>query len=278
MGHSGGAYYTGRHPALAFDTGVPFGLSARQRNAWLYEGDGLDLIREVYANFNTYVLPGGNTGAQMGGWFRKEVNTLEDLRGLKMRIPGQGGEVMSRMGVNTQVLSGGEIYSALEQGAIDATEFIGPYDDEKLGFQEVAPYYYYPGWWEPGTTLTFFVNREQWNALPSEYQSILTIASREAHASMLSAYDWKNAAALRRLREGGTQFRKFTRPIMERAREVSISVMEEKASQNKMYKKIYDSWRDAMQEMGLWFATSELSLSSFSARQVAPELAERSLS
>jgi len=185
---------------------------------------------------------------------------------------------MSQMGVNTQVLSGGETYSALEQGTIDATEFVGPYDDEKLGFHEVADYYYYPGWWEPGTTLSFLINRDEWDDLPTEYQSILRVAAREANAGMLSSYDWKNAAALSRLLSKGTQLRRFSDPIMQRAREISYDIMEKKAANNSEYKKVYKSWQSAMKEMGRWFASAELSLSVFNAGEIIPDMAERSIS
>ena len=165
MGHSASYYYVGKNPAFAFDTCVPFGLTARMQNAWLYYGGGLELMRELFADFNIVNLPGGNTGVQMGGWFRRTIDSLDDLRGLKMRIPGLGGQVMDRLGVNVQLISGGEIFPALERGAIDATEWVGPYDDEKLGFQKVASNYYYPGWWEPGPTLSFYVNRSAWDRM-----------------------------------------------------------------------------------------------------------------
>ncbi len=171
-GHSAAYYYVGKNPALAFGTTVPFGLSAQQQNAWYYHGGGLDVINKLYADFGVISFPAGNTGVQMGGWFKNQIQSTNDLKGLKMRIPGLGGEVMSQLGVNVQVLPGGEIFLALDRGAIDAAEFVGPHDDEKLGLHEAAKYYYYPGWWEPGATLDATVNLDAWNALPEEYQEV----------------------------------------------------------------------------------------------------------
>src|SRR5690606_37754010 len=198
-GHTAGYYYTGKHPALALDTGVPFGLTARQQNAWLYEAGGLDLTRGVYADFGIINFPCGNTGVQMGGWFRRPIGSLSDLRGLRMRIPGIGGEVMSRLGVSVQLLAGGEIFLALERGAIDATEWVGAYDDEKLGFHRIASHYYYPGWHEPGVTLSLMVNREAWDELPDLYKRVLETACRATNEDMLVRYDAANPPALQRL-------------------------------------------------------------------------------
>lgn len=180
-GHSAAYYYVGKNEALAFGTTVPFGLNAQQQNAWFYHGGGLDTMNQLYADFNVISFPSGNTGVQMGGWFKNNIQTVSDLNGLKMRIPGFGGKVMAALGVNVQVLPGGEIFLALERGAIDAAEFVGPYDDEKLGLNEAATYYYYPGWWEPGATLDAIIGLDAWNALPAEYQEVFKAATYESN-------------------------------------------------------------------------------------------------
>ena len=210
MCHTASYYYFGKDPTFAFGTAVPFGLNARQQNAWLYFGGGIDLHERVLRQVQHLRLPAGNTGAQMGGWFRKEIKTVADLKGLKMRIGGFAGSVLAKLGVVPQQIAGGEIYPALEKGTIDAAEWVGPYDDEKLGFQKVAPYYYYPGWWEGGARVHFMINAEKWNALPKTYQAILTAAAADASESMLARYDARNPAALKRLVAGGAQLRPFS--------------------------------------------------------------------
>ena len=263
MGHAASYYFIGKNPALAFDATVPFGLTARQYNAWIYHGGGLELLRELFADFNVINFPGGNTGMQMGGWFRVLVESLSDLNGLKMRIPGLGGQVMNQMGVNTQVYPSGEIYPALERGAIDAAEWVGPYDDEKLGFHEVAPYYYYPGWWEPGPALTFYVNRDAWNELPSTYQKAVEVAAADANVNMLAQYDHKNPAALERLLEQGTELKRFPDEIMSRAREVTTQLLEDEAAQNEQYRRIYESYKKAREDSYRWFGTAERAYADF---------------
>ena len=263
MGHTASYYFTGKNPALAFDCGVPFGLTARQQNAWLYYGGGRELLDEVFAKFNIISFPGGNTGTQMGGWFREEVRSLADLKGLKMRIPGLGGQVMDRLGVNVQVLPGGEIYPALERGAIDATEWVGPYDDEKLGFYKIAKNYYYPGWWEPGAQISFYVNRDEWNQLPLLYQEMIRVASMEANTLMLARYDVNNPAALQRLISNGVQLKSFSQEILEEAYKVSFAIMEENALKDILYKKIYDSWLQFRNSSFQWLLGSEASYLSF---------------
>ncbi|NNE47215.1 MAG: TRAP transporter substrate-binding protein, partial [Rhodothermales bacterium] len=242
MGHSASYYYVGKNPTFAFDTCVPFGLTARMQNAWLYYAGGLEQMRAVFADFNIVNLPGGNTGVQMGGWFRREIDSLSDLRGLKMRIPGLGGQVMDRLGVNVQLISSGEIFPALERGAIDATEWVGPYDDEKLGFQKVARNYYYPGWWEPGPTLSFYVNRSAWDTLPAEYQSALESAAAEANVRMLARYDAQNPPALRRLLDGGVKLKRFPIDILDAARTQAFDIMNQQASSEAGYRRVYESF------------------------------------
>jgi len=263
IGHSASYYFTGKNPALAFDACVPFGLTARQQNAWLLEGGGLELVRGLFADFNILSFPAGNTGTQMGGWFRNELGSLADLKGLKMRIPGLGGEVMSRLGATVQVLGGSDIYPALERGAIDATEWVGPYDDEKLGFYKIAKYYYYPGWWEPGPSLSYQVNQDAWNKLPKIYQEIFTTAAAETSTAMLARYDAKNPAALERLIGHGVILRPFSQDLMKAAKETSEAMLEEQADQDPTYRKVYDSWSKARKESFRWFGTAELAYAQF---------------
>ncbi len=263
VAHTASYYFTGKNPALAFDAGVPFGLTARQQFAWLYHGGGLELVRELFADFGIIVFPGGSTGAQMGGWFKREVDQAADLRGLRMRIPGLGGEVMSRLGVTVQVLAGGDIFPALERGVIDATEWVGPYDDEKLGFHKVARYYYYPGWWEPGPTLSFHVNLREWNSLSSEYREMFQTAAVEASTWMLAKYDSVNAPALQRLAAAGVQFRRFSDDIMQAAYQAAFSLYEEQASKDSGYRKVYQAWSAWRRQMYRWFDTAERAYADF---------------
>ena len=268
-GHSASYYYTGKNPALAFDAAMPFGLTVRGHNAWLLHGGGLERMREVFADFNVVNFPGGNTGSQMGGWFRRPIESLADLRGMKMRIPGLGGEVMSRLGVSVQVLSGGDIYPALERGAIDATEWVGPYDDEKLGFYKVAKHYYYPGWWEPGPALSFYVNKAAWEQLPKVYQEAFETASREASLNMMAEYDARNPPALARLLQQGVQLRPFPRDMMEAALRESNTLLESRVAGSPQYRKIYDEWKRWRGDTYRWFATADHTYESFAFPQLA---------
>jgi TRAP-type mannitol/chloroaromatic compound transport system substrate-binding protein len=263
LGHTASYYYTGKNPALAFDTAMPFGLTARQQTAWLFAGGGLSLINELMADFGIVALPCGNTGVQMGGWFRRELGSAADVRGLKIRIPGLGGEVMSRLGATVQTIPGGEIYPALERGAIDATEWVGPYDDEKLGFHQIARYYYYPGWWEPGPALSAYVGRRAWDELPKSYQAALRAAAESAHVTMQSRYDALNPAAWDRLLAAGVQARPFPRDVMESARRVTTELIEEQAAADAAYRKIYDAWKKFRDESYRWFGSAELAYEEF---------------
>jgi TRAP-type mannitol/chloroaromatic compound transport system substrate-binding protein len=268
-GHSASYYYTGKNSALAFDAAVPFGLTARGHTAWLLKGGGLERMREVFADFNIINFPGGNTGAQMGGWFRRPINSVQDLRGLKMRIPGLGGEVMSRLGVVVQVLAGGDIYPALERGAIDATEWVGPYDDEKLGFHKVAKNYYYPGWWEPGPALSFYVNRTAWDRLPKLYQEAFETASREASLNMMAEYDARNPQALTRLLAEGVALRPFPTDMMEAALREATALTESHAAADPMYRRIYDEWKTWRGDTYRWFSTADHAYDSFAFQRLA---------
>jgi TRAP-type mannitol/chloroaromatic compound transport system substrate-binding protein len=257
VGHSAGYYYTGKNEALAFDTCVPFGLTSRQQSAWLYEGGGLELMREVYADFGVTTFPAGNTGAQMGGWFKREIRGLSDLRGLKMRIPGMGGAVMNNLGVTVQVLGGSEIYPALERGAIDATEWVGPYDDEKLGFQNAAQFYYYPGWWEPGPSMSFMVNLREWERLPAAYREAFEVAAVYAMNGTQTIYDRRNPEALQRLVAGGTQLRRYPDDIMSAAETATRDLLSQSAGRDAGYRKVYDAYTKFREDSFRWFATAE---------------------
>ncbi len=263
--HTAPYYYFGKDATFAFGTALPFGLNARQQNAWMYHGGGLALMREFYKDYNIINFPSGNTGAQMGGWFRKEIKTVADLKGLKMRIAGLAGRVLSKVGVVPQQISGGDIYPALEKGTIDAAEWVGPYDDEKLGFNKVAKYYYYPGWWEGGPQLDLFVNIKQWEALPPEYKSILESACAEANVDMLAKYDAVNPAALRRLVGQGVQLRPFSREILNACYAAANAVYAEEAEKNAKFKKIYEPWKKFRDEQILWFRVAEQNFDSFMA-------------
>lgn len=262
-GHTYGPFYVGKNPALAFDGGVPFGMTYRQHNAWMYFGGGLELLRGLYADFGLLQFPGGNTGAQMGGWFRKEIRNLADLRGVRMRIPGLGGVVMGRLGVVPQTLAAGDIYPALERGAIDATEFSGPYDDEKLGFYKVARYYYYPSFWEPSAQLSFLVSRREWARLPKEFQEAFRVAAAEVNLTMMAKYDALNPPALQRLLRAGVRLRKWPAEVMRKAMEEAQALYEEQAAKDATYKKVYTAYWTFRTELYRWFAVAELGYESF---------------
>jgi TRAP-type mannitol/chloroaromatic compound transport system substrate-binding protein len=266
MGHTCSYYYFGKDPTFALGTAMPFGLNSRQMNAWLYHGGGNDLLNEFYAKFNLYGMPAGNTGVQMGGWFRKEIKTVQDLSGLKMRIAGIAGLVMAKLGVVPQQIPGGDIYPSLERGTIDAAEWVGPYDDEKLGFSKVAPFYYYPGFWEGGPTIHLFINQAKWKELPKSYQSILASAAGYANLDMQAKYDARNPAALRRLLGAGTQLRPFSQEILEAAYKAAGEVYEETSAKNPDFKKVHDSIRAFRNEEYLWFQVAEYAYDTFMIR------------
>ena len=257
MGHTASYYFFGKDPTFAFGTAVPFGLNARQENAWMYYGGGINLMNEFYGKFNIYALPGGNTGTQMGGWFRKEINTVADLNGVKFRVGGFAGAVLAKLGVVPQQIAGGDIYPALEKGTIDATEWVGPYDDEKLGFYKVAKYYYYPGWWEGGAMLHFFINKDKWNSLPKAYQSIVATAAAMANSDMLAHYDAVNPAALRRLVAGGAILRPFSPEVMDACFKAANLTYEETSAKNADFKKVYEAMKAFRGEENLWFQVAD---------------------
>lgn len=272
IGHTASYYYTGRSPVMGFGTTLPFGLTARQQNAWLYEGGGLDMLQEYYRdNFNVIQFPAGNTGVQMGGWFKRELNGVNDLRGLTFRIPGLGGEVLSRLGVTVQVLPGGEIFQALDTGAIDAAEWVGPYDDEKLGLQNAAGFYYYPGWWEPGPSLEVQISLDEWNELPSIYQEIVRTAAHQANETMMARYDVLNPEALQRLIDGGTQLRRYPDDVLQAAEEASFEIYDEFSQSDTDFAAIFESWDAYRQRAQGWFSVGELSMLSIGSGENAPE-------
>ena len=266
MCHTASYYYVGKDPTFAMGTAIPFGFNSRMQDAWLYEGGGEALLNEFYAKYGVYALAGGNTGCQMGGWFRKEIKSVDDLNGLKMRIGGFAGKVLSRIGLVPQQIAAGDIYPALEKGTIDAAEWVGPYDDEKLGFYKVAPYYYYPGFWEGGPTLHLFFNAQKWAELPKNYQAIAVNAAFQANAIMQARYDHLNPAAIKRLVANGAQLRPFSTDILEASAKAAIDVYAETAAQNESFKKIYDSLAPFRNEGYLWWQVAEYSFDSFSIR------------
>jgi TRAP-type mannitol/chloroaromatic compound transport system substrate-binding protein len=267
MCHTASYYYFGKDPTFAFGTAVPFGLNARMQNAWMYHGGGIDLMNEFYKKFNIIALPNGNTGCQMGGWFRREIKEVADLRGLKMRIGGFAGTVMAKLGVVPQQIAGGEIYSALEKGTIDACEWVGPYDDEKLGFQKIAPYYYYPGWWEGGAMLHNFFNVEKWNALTPTYKSIVTTASAMANQWMLAKYDALNPPALKSLLAGRqAKLQAFSPAIMEASLKASLEVYAEVSAQNADFKKVWEAMLAFRNDQYLWWRVAEYTYDDFLVR------------
>ncbi len=266
MAHTAPYYFFGKDDCFAIGCAIPFGLNSRQMSAWMYEGNGLKLMREFYAKYNIINFPGGNTGAQMGGWFRKEIKTLEDLKGLKFRIGGFSGKLMSRLGVVPQNIPGGEIYQSLEKGTIDAAEWVGPYDDQKLGFNKVAPFYYYPGFWEGGPQLDFFINNKAFDSLSGEYKAVVECAAAYAHTDMQARYDARNPAALRTLVASGTKVLPFPKAVMEAAFSESQALYAELSVSNPSWKKIFDDYAAFRKDQNLWFRFAEAGFDDFMQR------------
>ncbi len=245
MGHAAAYYWKGKIPSSPFFTAVPFGLTAQEMNGWLHYGGGLELWREAYAPFNLIPFAGGNTGVQMAGWFNREINTVSDLEGLKMRIPGVGGEVFSRAGGTSVTLPGSEIYTSLQTGVIDATEWVGPYNDMALGLHEVAKYYYYPGWHEPGPTLELVVNKMALESLPVDLQKMVEIAARYANQDMLDEYTARNNASYMDLLNNhkDVQVRRLPDDVLRAFHKASTEYLEELAAEDEMAAKVYKSWK-----------------------------------
>ncbi|MEE8602602.1 TRAP transporter substrate-binding protein [Euzebya tangerina] len=263
-GHTASYYYLGTSPVFAFGTAVPFGLNYRQQHAWLYSYTddsgrrGLDVLREVYREFGIINFPAGNTGTQMGGFFNVEINSLADLQGIVMRIPGQGGEIMSRLGATTQNLPGGEIAQALQTGAIDAAEFVGPYDDNTLGLGEAGDFYYYPGFWEPGATLDVFASLEAYDELPESYQQILDLAGELSHTRMMGFYDSLQPASLEQIRADGADVRPFPDDVLAAAKEESEALLDELAASDEAFATVLEHWRPFRDAVTAWHSTAEL--------------------
>ncbi|MCM2398442.1 TRAP transporter substrate-binding protein [Rhizobium sp. S95] len=261
--HTTSYYFWGKEPTFAIGTAIPFGLNARMQNAWYYQGNGNTLMNEFFATQGLYGLPAGNTGVQMGGWFRKEINTVDDLKGLKMRIAGLAGKVLEKVGVVPQQLAGGDIYPALEKGTIDAAEFVGPYDDAKLGFHKVAKYYYYPGFWEGGPVVHGFFNLEKYNGLPKHYQAILADACAYANTNMTAKYDTKNPHALKQLVAEGTVLRPFSQEIMEACYQSALGIYAELSAQSPTFKKVYEDQLAFKKDAYLWAQLGEYTFDTF---------------
>ncbi|MDP3139753.1 MAG: TRAP transporter substrate-binding protein [Burkholderiaceae bacterium] len=263
MCHTAPYYFFGKDECFALGCAIPFGLNSRQMTAWMYDGNGLKLMREFYARYNIVNFPGGNTGAQMGGWYRKQIRSVKDIKGMKMRIGGFAGKILERMGGVPQNIPGGEIYQALEKGTIDAAEWVGPYDDQKLGFNKVAPFYYYPGWWEGGPQLDFFINNKALAALTPEYKAIVECAAAYAHTEMQAKYDAKNPTALKQLVGNKPRVLPFPNDVLAAAFKESMAVYAELNSKNAAWKKIYDDYSTFRRDQNLWFRFTEARFDSF---------------
>jgi TRAP-type mannitol/chloroaromatic compound transport system substrate-binding protein len=263
VAHTASYYFLEKNTALAFDSALPFGMQQRQHNAWYFHGGGQQLVRELLRGYNLIGFAGGATGTQMGGWYRKAINQLDDLKGLKMRIPGLSGRIIGRLGVESVALPGGEIVKALTDGRIDAAEWVGPYDDERLGLHKATSYYYYPGWWEPNVTLSFLVNLAAWNALPAPFKVAFETACNEAHLLMMAQYDQRNPDAMNRLLRQGVVFLPFPLAVMLAARDAAQAVYAEEEAKNPAFAKIYASWRDSLDDQNLWFKLAEGTYSTF---------------
>ena len=261
--HTSSYYFIGKDLTFALGSAVPFGLNARQMQAWIYQGGGQQILDDFYANYGVVSFLGGNTGTQMGGWFRKEVNTLEDLKGLKFRIGGIGGKVLAPLGVVAQQIAASDIYPALEKGTIDATEWVGPYDDERLGFWQVAKNYYYPAFWEGSAALHYMFNKKKFEALPESYKAILKASAAIAHSDMLAAYDVRNYAAMVRLAANGVQLRPFSREILDAAYASAFKLYDDTAASSPTFKKVYEPWKKFREESYRWFRVAEFNFDSY---------------
>ncbi len=261
--HTAPYYFFGKDETFAIGGAIPFGLNSRQMSAWTFEGNGLKLMREFYARYNMTSFPCGNTGAQMGGWFRKEIKSLADIKGLKFRVGGFAGKVIERLGGVPQNIPGGEIYQALEKGTIDAAEWIGPYDDQKLGFNKVAPNYYYPGWWEGGLQLDLYINQKAFDALSPEYKLIVEAASATAHVGMQAKYDARNPTALKQLVGAGARLRPFPVDVMHGAFKASMALYDELSAKNENWRKVYADYARFRGDQNLWFRFTEATFDRF---------------
>jgi TRAP-type mannitol/chloroaromatic compound transport system substrate-binding protein len=256
-------YSVGKDPAYAFGSTLPFGMNTRGQGAWLFKGGGLQILNEFHNKRGTHGLPCGNSTAQMGGFFRKEINSLDDLKGLKMRIPGLGGNVMAKLGVIPQQITPGDIYPALERGTIDAAEWAGPHDDFKFGLHKVAPFYYAPGWWEPQATIMLFINNARWQSLPKHYQAILEAACTATWSSHVAHYDTINSAGLRSIVAAGAKVRFFSQAIMDAAYDASFQLFEELKGRSPDFARIYPVWKKFLDENELYYRIGDASYDNY---------------
>jgi TRAP-type mannitol/chloroaromatic compound transport system substrate-binding protein len=265
-GHTALYYYFGKDDTFVFGSALPFGMSSRMQNAWLLHGGGQALLNEFFAKYNSHFIPAGNTSCQMGGWFRKEIAKSDDLKGLKFRLGGFAGKIMQRVGVVPQQIAGGDIYPALEKGTIDGAEWVGPHDDEKLGFYKVAKFYHYPGWWEPSSTIGFIANTTKWNELPKIYKEALTSACLEANVWAPAKYDALNPPALKRVIAGGAVLRPFSPEVMDTCYQAAQGLYKELSEKNPSFKKIYDSYTAFMADGYLWHQIADYTMDSYMIR------------
>ena len=257
MGHSGAYYWKGKTEAAQFFSSVPFGMTAQEMNSWLYYGDGIKLWEEVYSDFNLVPRPAGNTGVQMGGWFNKEINSTADLKGLKMRIPGLGGEVLAKAGGTPFTLAGAEIFTSLQTGVIDATEWVGPYNDRAFGLHKAAKYYYYPGWHEPGPSLECIINKDSYDQLSDQHKTIIDLACKAANIDMISDYMSKNYQALEYFKKENVQIKQFPKEVLNKLNKISDEILLELSQKNKLSKKVYDSYVNFLNRVRPWTLISE---------------------
>ena len=267
IAHTSAIYFFGKDDTFALGSALPFGLNSRQMTAWMYDGNGGKLMREFYGKYNIVNFPGGNTGAQMGGWYRKEIKSLKDIKGLKFRVGGFPGRVIERMGGVPQNIPGGDVYAALEKGTIDAAELVGPYDDLSAGLFKIAPFYYYPGWWEGGAQLDFYINNKAFEALSPEYKAIVEAAAAQAHSDMQAKYDARNPGALKQLVGAGAKLRPFPKDVMNAAFKESMDLCDEISAKNENWRKIYADYSKFRTEQNLWFRFTDATFDKFMQEQ-----------
>jgi len=263
VGHTLTSFFIGKRPAYVFDAGLAFGLNTRQQTSWLYYGGGLELIRGVFKKDNIIPFPGGNVGVQMGGFYRKEIKTVDDLKGLKFRIGGIGGSILAKLGVIPQQIAPGDLYPAMERGTIDAAEFVGPSDDEKLGLHKIAKFYYTPGWWEGSAQDTTLVNLTAWESLPPQFKAAFEVAANEQQLLMVAKYDAVNPPALKRLIAQGVRVLQFPRPVMDACYKATLQTYDELIAKDEDFARIYAQWRQFANESNQWFRIAEYTLDSY---------------
>ena len=267
VAHTAPYYFFGKNEVFAIGGAIPFGMNSRQLTSWMVDGNGAKLMAEFYAKYNIVPLSCGNTGAQMGGWFRKEVKSVDDIKGLKFRVGGFAGRVLEKLGAVPQNIPAGEIYQSLEKGTIDAAEWIGPYDDLKLGLNKVAPYYYYPGWWEGSLNLSLYINDKAFNSLTPEYKAIVRAAAMEAHVTCQARYDARNPAALKQLVAAKAKVLPFPQQVMDASFKAAMELYSELDANNPDWKKIYADYRNFQRDQVLWFRFAEGRFDNFMSTQ-----------